>query len=52
VEDAVDSRAERRPVELVVGDETRMLLAAAAVEANAIHGRMRGAGQALERAER
>jgi hypothetical protein len=44
--------SERRPVEIVVRDETRMLLAAAAVEADAVHGWVRRARQPLEQAER
>src|SRR5581483_6778252 len=43
--------AERRPVELLVGDEARMLVAARAGETDAEDGRMRCPGQAVELAE-
>ena len=44
--------SERRPVEVVVRDEALMLLAAAAVEADAVDGRVRRAGEPLEQPER
>jgi hypothetical protein len=42
---------ERRPVEVVVGDEARMLLATRAREVDAVHDRVRSAWQAVERAK-
>jgi hypothetical protein len=41
-------RADWTITELVVGDEARMLAAAAAAEADAVDGGVRGAGQALQ----
>src|SRR5213080_1036739 len=43
--------SERRPVELRVGDESRMLLATPALEANPEDGGMRSTGQTLQPAE-
>src|SRR6185437_17039542 len=44
--------AERRPVEILVREESVVLLAAPAVEADAEDGRVRGAGQLLDAPER
>ena len=44
--------AERRPVEVVVRDQTVVLVAAGAREADTEHRRMRRAGEPLDLAER
>ena len=51
VEEAACVPAERRPVEIGVRHQPRMLLAAHAVEADAVHGGMRRAGKPLDQPE-
>jgi hypothetical protein len=52
VQERAGVEPERRPVELVVRDEPGMILAARTREADAVHGRMRGALESLELPER
>ena len=51
VEEALLAQPERRPVELGVRDEARVLLAAGAVEHDLEDGRVLGAGQPVEDAK-
>ena len=52
VQELAAGEAERRPVEIVVGDEAVVLVAAAAGEPHPVDGGMRRPGQALDPAER
>jgi len=51
VQEPVLGEAQRRPVELGVGDEARMLLTAGTVEDDLEHSRVLGAGESVEQAK-